>query len=74
MPTKILMICGDACMKCVFLKPHLKSRAEKNGISFEEKDIKEATQNEIEWATSLPVVWFDNEQKDYDEVLSIVSK
>ena len=73
MPTKILMICGEVCMKCRFLEPHLKSRAEKNGISFEEKDIKEAEQSEIEWATSLPVVRFDGKQMDYDEVLATIS-
>ena len=73
MPTKILMICGEACMKCRFLEPHLKSRAEKNGISFEEKDVKEAVQSEIEWAASLPVVRFDDKQMDYDDVIAKIS-
>jgi hypothetical protein len=33
-----------------------------------------AAPEEIEWATSLPVIWFDDKQIDYDEVLSIISK
>ena len=68
------MICGEVCTRCIFLKPHLKKRCEENNISFEEKDIKQATQEEIWDATQLPIVWFDNEMKDYDEILSIISK
>lgn len=68
------MICGESCMKCTFLKPHLKAYADKNNIPFEEKDINNATPSEIEWATSLPVVWFDDKQMDYDEVLAIISE
>ena len=48
MPKKILMICGETCVKCKFLKPHLEARAQKNEISFEEKDINEAMPSEIE--------------------------
>lgn len=74
MPKKVLMICGDACMKCKFLKPHLEKFCLNNNIPFEEKDVNEASPSEIEWATSLPVVWFDDKQMDYDEVLAIISK
>lgn len=73
MPKKILMICGETCIKCKFLKPHLETRAQKNGILFEDKDINEATPSEIEWASSLPVIWFDDKQKEYDEALAIIS-
>lgn len=68
------MICGEICTRCAFLKPHLEKRCKENNILFEEKDIKQATQEEIWDATQLPVIWFDNEMKDYDEVLSIISK
>lgn len=48
MPNKILMICGEICTRCTFLKPHLKKRCEDNNIPFEEKDVNEATPEEIE--------------------------
>ena len=48
MPKKILMICGETCIKCNFLKPHLETRAQKNGILFEDKDINKAAPSEIE--------------------------
>lgn len=67
------MICGEACMKCKFLKPHLEKFCLDNNISFKEKDINDATPEEIEWATSLPVIRFDNKQIDYDEALSRIS-
>ena len=73
MPKKILMICGETCVKCKFLKPHLEARAQGNGILFEEKDINEAIPSEIEWASSLPVIWFDDKQIEYDEALAIIS-
>lgn len=73
MPKKILMICGETCVKCKFLKPHLEARAQGNGILFEEKDINEAIPSEIEWASSLPVIWIDDKQIEYDEALAMVS-
>lgn len=74
MPNKVLMICGESCMKCKFIKPHLEKFCLDNNIPFEEKDVNEAAPEEIEWATSLPVVWFDDKQMEYDEVLAFISK
>ena len=61
------------CSRCHFIKNPLQSRAEKNGYEFEEKDINEAIPSEIEWASSLPVIWFDDKQIEYDEALAIIS-
>lgn len=60
-------------MRCKFIEPHLQSRAEKNGYEFEEKDINDASPSEIEWASSLPVIWFDDKQIEYDEALAVIS-
>lgn len=73
MPTKILMICGDACVKCKFLEPHLKEYAEKNNIEFVEKDVKEATKEELGDATMLPVIRRDWERIEFDEALARLS-
>lgn len=70
MPKRILMICGETCVKCKFLKPHLKTWAEKNGYTFEEKDVNEATPEEIEWATQLPVIYFWEDRVEYDDALA----
>ncbi len=73
MPKKILMICGETCIKCKFLKPHLESRAEKNGYEFEEKDISQATQEEIWGSTSLPIIYIGDEKFDYDNSLTKIT-
>lgn len=69
----IKLISWISCSRCRFIEPHLKERSEKNWYEFIEKDVNEASPEEIEWATQLPVIWFDNEQKDYDEVVNILS-
>ena len=52
----------------------LEAYAEKVWFLFEVKDVKEATPEEIEWATQLPVIWFGDERKEYDEVLELITK
>ncbi len=70
---KVLLIWWEACSRCRFIEPHLKARSEKNWYEFEEKDVKDATQEELEWASALPVIWMDWEQKDYDDVINMLS-
>lgn len=70
----IKMIWGEACSTCRFLEPHLKSRAESKWYEFEKKDISEASQEEISWATTLPVIRINNEQISYDDVIAIMTK
>lgn len=70
---KVLMIWWEACSRCVFIESHLKNRCEKNWYEFEEKDVKDATQEELEWATALPVIWMDDKQMDYDEIINMLS-
>lgn len=54
------------------IAPLLKKYAEENGYSFLEKDIKNASQEEIEWATMLPVIYFWDERVEYDDALAKV--
>lgn len=67
---KIKLISWVNCVRCKFIEPHLKSRAEKNGYTFEEKDVNEATSEEIEWATQLPVIYFWEDRVEYDDALA----
>lgn len=67
---KIKLISWVNCVRCKFIEPHLKFRAEKNGYTFEEKDINEASPEEIEWATQLPVIYFWEDRVEYDDALA----
>lgn len=69
----IKIITGPACNKCHFVAPILKQWAEKNGYTFEEKDISIVTPEEIWEATSLPITRFGEEQIDYDTLLWRIS-
>jgi len=71
---KIKLISGEFCSRCHLLAPLLKQWCEKNWYSYEEKDVKETTQEELWDATMLPIIRFDDKQMDYDEVLAIISK
>lgn len=55
------------------IAPLLKQYAEKNWYAFEEKDIKVATPEEIDWASMLPVIYFWDDRVEYDEALAKVS-
>lgn len=54
------------------LLPLLRDYAKRNDYDFIVKDVKEANSAEIEWASQLPVIWFGDERKEYDEVLGLV--
>lgn len=54
------------------IAPLLKKYAEANGLSFIETDIKNASPEEIEWATMLPVIYFWDERVEYDDALAKV--
>lgn len=69
----IKLISGQFCSRCHMIAPLLKKYAEKEWLDYIEKDINEATPEEIGEATSLPVVWFDDKQMGYDEVLAIIT-
>ena len=71
--TAIKIITWEFCSRCHMISPLLKKYAEENNISFIEKDIQNATQEEIEWASMLPVIRIDDKQVDYDEVLAMIS-
>lgn len=71
---KILLISGETCNRCKFLKPHLERYCEKHWWEFEEKDVNDASPEEIEWATMLPVIWVDWQQMDYDKAVEMIAK
>lgn len=56
------------------IAPLLKQYAEKNGLSFIQKDVKNATPEEIEGASMLPVIFFWDERIEYDDALAKVMK
>lgn len=68
----IKLISWEFCSRCHMIAPLLKKYAEDNGYSFLEKDIKNASQEEIEWATMLPVIYFWDERVEYDDALAKV--
>lgn len=69
----IKIITGEFCSRCHLISPLLKKYAEANSYSFEEKDVREATPEEIEGATMLPVIYFWDERVEYDDALAKVS-
>lgn len=71
---KVLFISGPFCSRCHTLKPYLEKYCEENWYEFEEKNINDATPEELGNATMLPVVWMWDEQMDYDKVLETITK
>lgn len=55
------------------ISPKLKEYAEKNWFSYEEKDVNDASKEELWTATMLPVIRFDSEQLEFDEVLAKIT-
>lgn len=71
---KIKLISGEFCSRCHMISPLLKQYAEKNGYEYLEKDVKLATQEELEWATMLPVIYFDDERVEFDDAFARISQ
>lgn len=71
---KVKLISSETCVKCHFIKEPLQSRAEKNGYEFEEKDVSQATQEEIWNSTSLPIIYIGDEKFDYDNILTKITQ
>lgn len=69
----ITLISSETCNKCRFIENPLQEYAEKNWYEFTHKDISEATAEETEWAMSLPIIIINNEKKDYDDVIVMLS-
>lgn len=58
------------CSRCHMISPLLKKYAEENWLDYIEKDISEATPEETEWCTMLPIIIWDWEKIEYDEALA----
>lgn len=70
----VKLISWISCSRCRFLEGPLQSRAEKNGYEFEEKDVSQATQEEIWDSTSLPIIYIGDEKFDYDNILTKITQ
>lgn len=70
----ITLISGPTCMRCHFIKPHLEKYANDNWLAFEEIDISNATPEQIEGATMLPVIWINGEQVEYEKCVEMITK
>ena len=68
-----MIISGEFCSRCHMISPLLKKYCESNNYEFIEKDVKDATPEEIEWATMLPVIYFWDERVEYDDALARIS-
>ena len=55
------------------IAPLLKQYAEKNGLSFIQKDVNNATPEELEGASMLPVIYFWDERVEFDDAFARVS-
>lgn len=66
----IKIITGQFCSRCHMIAPMLKKYAEKSWLDYIEKDINEASPEEIEWATQLPVIYFWEDRVEYDDALA----
>lgn len=55
------------------IAPLLKKYAEKNWLDYIEKDVNEATPEELEWASMLPVIFFWNERIEYEDALTKIT-
>lgn len=71
---KVLLIWWESCNRCRFIAPYLKEWAEKNGYEFEEKDVSEATKEELQFSSSLPVIRLWEKLIDYDEMVNVLSR
>lgn len=69
---RIKLISGEFCSRCHLIAPLLKKYAEENNLSFIEIDINNASPEEIEWATMLPIIYFWDERIEYDDALAKV--
>lgn len=69
---RIKLISGEFCSRCHLIAPLLKKYAEENNLSFIEIDINNASPEEIEWATMLPIIYFWDDRIEYDDALAKV--
>ena len=56
------------------IAPLLKKYANEHNMSFIEKDIKNASQEETEGAAMLPIIYFWDERVDFEEAYARISQ
>lgn len=71
---KIRLISWTNCVRCRFLEWPLQSRAEKNGYELEEVNINEASPEDIEGETMLPIIIWDGKHISYEETLQKITQ
>ena len=55
------------------IAPLLKQYAEKNGLSFIQKDVNNATPEELDGASMLPVIYFWDERVEFDDAFARIN-
>lgn len=70
----IRLISGEFCSRCHMIAPLLKSYAENNGLTFEEVNINEASPEDIEGETMLPIIIWDGKHIPYEETLQKITQ
>lgn len=69
----IKIITGEFCSRCHMIAPLLKKYAEEHKMSFIEKDIKNASHEETDGASMLPIIFFGDERVDFEEAFKRIS-
>lgn len=65
----IKLFSNEFCSRCHMISPKLKAYADANWLEYIEKNIKEATEEEIGDSTMLPIIWRWDEKIEFDEAL-----
>lgn len=71
---RIKLISGEFCSRCHLIAPLLKKYTENNGLTFEEINVNEASPEDLEWETMLPVIIRDGEHISYEETLQKITQ
>lgn len=56
------------------IAPLLKKYAEKKWLDYIEKDVNDASPEELEWASMLPVIFFWDERIEYEDALAKINE
>ena len=70
---KIVLIENEFCSRCHMIAPLLKDYTKNNWIDFIEVDINNASPEDLEWETMLPIIIWDWEHISYEDCLQKIS-
>lgn len=70
---KYRLVSWAFCSRCHMIQPLIKKFCEENWYEFEEVDVNNAAPALLEWATQLPVIWEDDKQIPFEDMLAKIS-